>query len=69
MGFIEALRLPPGPVDLDAIDTRAVPEWPGTSSNDKDTAAGISASFTASTHRSTSACASDPDPPVVFIRP
>jgi PPK2 family polyphosphate:nucleotide phosphotransferase len=38
MGFIEALRLPPGPVDLGSIDTKAVPEWPGTSSNDKDTA-------------------------------
>jgi PPK2 family polyphosphate:nucleotide phosphotransferase len=38
MGFTEALRLPPGPVDLGSIDTKAVPEWPGTSSNDKDTA-------------------------------
>ena len=35
MAFIEALRLPPGPVDLSAIDTKATPEWPGTSSDDK----------------------------------
>jgi PPK2 family polyphosphate:nucleotide phosphotransferase len=38
MGFIEALRLPPGPVDLSAIDTKATPEWPGSSSDDKDAA-------------------------------
>jgi PPK2 family polyphosphate:nucleotide phosphotransferase len=35
MAFTEALRLLPGPVELRSIDTKATPEWPGTSSDDK----------------------------------
>ncbi len=34
--FSDALRLPPGPVDLSAIDTRATPAWPD--DRDKDEA-------------------------------